>query len=357
MKLTDNFNLRINYVLVGYAANNSGVFKKVKDQFDAWKSMGVQSKLFVVTDVASAEKWRSVDPNAKILVDTSIFRKAINRIKIVKMAQQTRPDIVYIRDAFPLRIPRSNSDVCLEVQSLYGRELLIRSRFKYLVFKISTQFTYRYVNAAVYVSNELMKANEVKCAKSINKIVIANGINLERIDSLPPSLNLNPAVFFVGHPGQEWHGISDLIEFARFNQDLDFHIVGYEDNFRLQNVYSYGLLSYADYKDIAEKCSVGIGSLRLDVNGMSEASPLKTREYLAMGLPVITRYMDTDFAECPDFILRLPQNGLPINDHSIEIRKFIEFWRGKRVSRDQITRLDVNEKEKTRLGFLRDVIR
>ena len=38
-----------------------------------------------------------------------------------------------------------------------------------------------------------------------------------------------------------------------------------------------------------------------------EASPLKVREYIALGLPVILPYKDTAFIDgCPDWVLELP---------------------------------------------------
>ena len=355
MAVIQNSSTRINYVLVVYGAKNSGVFKKIRDQFESWKSMGAEPRLFVITDIESVESWRAIDPNALILVDSGLIRKALNRIQIVKMAQQSNPNVIYLRDSFPIRVPKSRSTICLEIQSLYGREILLRSKIKYLLFKVAAKFIYRNVDAAVYVSRELMELNEARCSKRVKRIVISNGINLERIDLLPTAEKSKPALFFVGHPGQNWHGIADLIDFARVSPDFDFHLVGNEVNYNLPNVYTYGLLTYDDYRSIARKCSAGVGSLNLEVNGMSEASPLKTREYLAMGLPVITRYLDSDFTEGSEFILRIPQNGKPLEEYSREIKNFIEKWQRKRVARDQIAHLDTTEKEKTRLRFLREL--
>lgn len=42
-------------------------------------------------------------------------------------------------------------------------------------------------------------------------------------------------------------------------------------------------------------CQVCIGTLALHRKNMTEASPLKTREYLAHGFPVIIGYKDTAF--------------------------------------------------------------
>ena len=355
MPLTNYSRLHINYVLVSYGAKNSGVFKKIKDQFNTWQTLGVTANLFVITDAESLELWKSIDPGANILVDDGIKSKVFNRVKIVKLADLSGPNVIYLRDSFPLYIPKTVSPVCLEVQSLYAKELLLRSKFRYWIFKIASKFVYRNIKAAVYVTAELMRLNEAKCKTSVKAIVIGNGIDLERIVPLSLVKESKPAMFFVGHPNQKWHGAEDLVDFARANSDLDLHVVGLDGYQNLPNVHSYGLLTIDKYRYIAEKCTVGIGSLKLEVTGMTEASPLKTREYLAMGLPVITRYIDPDFFQSTNFILRLPQDGEPLEAFSTEIRNFIEFWAGRRVPRDEISHLDVREKEKIRLEFLSDL--
>jgi hypothetical protein len=89
---------------------------------------------------------------------------------------------------------------------------------------------------------------------------------------------------------------------------------------------------------------------------MNEACPLKVREYLAYGLPIIIGYSDTDFLERPDFILTLPNHENNVNESLSEIEKFVLKWKGKRVPRDMITHIDICEKEKQRLSFFQSVI-
>jgi hypothetical protein len=84
---------------------------------------------------------------------------------------------------------------------------------------------------------------------------------------------------------------------------------------------------------------------------MTEASPLKSREYLALGLPIISRYEDTDFPEGRDFILRLPSDNRQLSDFASEIETFANNWKGRRVSRNEISNIDVNAKERSRLDF------
>jgi hypothetical protein len=85
---------------------------------------------------------------------------------------------------------------------------------------------------------------------------------------------------------------------------------------------------------------------------MYEACPLKVREYLALGLPVIGAYRDTDIPDESEYFLRLPNDAAPLAPHRETIAAWIDRWRGRRVPRAAIAHFDHLAKEKRRLGFL-----
>ena len=71
--------------------------------------------------------------------------------------------------------------------------------------------------------------------------------------------------------------------------------------------------------------NVGIGSLSLFKVNLKEASPLKTRDYLARGLPVVVGYHDTDLenhSEFNPYFLRVPSDDSPI-----DINEIIKFYK------------------------------
>jgi hypothetical protein len=90
---------------------------------------------------------------------------------------------------------------------------------------------------------------------------------------------------------------------------------------------------------------------------MQEACPLKVREYLAYGLPVIIGCKDTDFTESAPFILRLPNSEDNIETSLSAIESFVSKWKGKRVPREAIAHLDLEVKESQRVKFFEDVLR
>ena len=347
---------KIVYALVCYNAEHSGVYKKILDQMTFWRSAGYAVQLSVITDEKSRFHWLKLDSEAEILVDRNIFLKIVNRLTLLKIAASLNPSLIYLRDSFPIWIPNNRIPTVVEIQSLVGRELKIRSKGKFLLFKFLSKRVYSRIYGAVYVTNELLMRNEHKLDSRIPKISISNGINLARVSKLPEYFLGKPSLFFVGSPNQPWHGVEELIEFGLSNQNIEIHLVGIEGGSTGGNIFFHGFLTPDEYGKIASTCIAGVGSLKLGVNEMKEASPLKVREYLALGLPVILKYKDTDFDGEEDYILSLPSDGLSLKAYSEEILEFLEKWSKTRVPREKIQHLDVRNKEESRLKFFESTI-
>lgn len=348
--------LRIGYAVVLYNTSKSGVFKKISDQVGKWAEFGASPHLFVITDMASVKSWSQIDCDKTIFIDTNFFSKIRNRLRLLSSAKKIPIDLLYVREVFPLFYPKLRIPLVIEIQTLYSHELLLRRKLAVSLYKFLTKVTHKRVDAAVYVTNELLKLNEMNLGRSIKKIVIGNGIKLSRVLQLEVNNPEKLSLFFVGHPDQVWHGVDQLIKLAENYPQIEVHLVGYKFEECLPNVYSYGLLDERSYVELAASCVAGVASLNLTSIGMKEASPLKSREYLAMGLPVIARYSDPDFTPSPNFILELPQDSSKFESHSQEILTFLKYWSGKRVPRNSISHIDVSSKENIRLDFFKDVL-
>jgi len=120
----------------------------------------------------------------------------------------------------------------------------------------------------------------------------------------------------------------------------EVHLIGYEVSVRERlsgNVKAHGFLSFSRYVPILADADVGIGALALHRNRMNEASPLKVREYLALGLPAIIGYEDTDFPDGAPFLLCLPNEESNIECCLGEVQRFVVAWVGKRVLRQEVS--------------------
>ena len=102
-----------------------------------------------------------------------------------------------------------------------------------------------------------------------------------------------------------WHGLDLLVEDAAragVGGRLRIHLIGTLSQGQLAAVSAFpdlflvhGHLKEAEYRRILAQCDVGIGSLALARQNLSEGSTLKMCETLAMGLPV--------YAGSPDVVL------------------------------------------------------
>jgi hypothetical protein len=116
-------------------------------------------------------------------------------------------------------------------------------------------------------------------------------------------------------------------------------------------------LSRKEFEPLLARADAAIGTLALHRKAMQEACPLKVREYLAHGLPVVIAYEDTDFVgEDTWFLLRLPNEESNVDHHAADVRAFVERVRGRRVARSEVDgRIGSEAKERRRLAFLRSL--
>ncbi|RUT33465.1 glycosyltransferase [Paenibacillus zeisoli] len=178
-----------------------------------------------------------------------------------------------------------------------------------------------------------------------------------------PSVQQSPAaadavqLVFIGSPGQAWHGVDAIAELAKARPQWSFDLIGVDASGLPApvpvNMTFHGRLARKDYQPLLERADLAIGTLALYRKQMKEASPLKVREYMANGLPVITAYEETDFPEPVPFILQLPNSPGNVRDGLAQIDAFASAWRRRKVPRKAISHLDTRVKESQRLSYMK----
>ena len=102
----------------------------------------------------------------------------------------------------------------------------------------------------------------------------------------------------------------------------------------------------------------GIGPLALHRKGMSEATPLKVRDYLMHGLPILIAHDDTDFpGERPWYVLQIPNSEGTIDESLAAIETWSAAVAGRRVPRAEVLEhIGIEAKEQARIAFFEDVV-
>lgn len=348
--------MKIAYVITGKFEKEGGVEKKIYNQIKEWIKSDNKVKLFIFTKYNVNSLFSSLD--IEIISFKNYLDLAINPF-LIKKILNWRPDIIYFRQqrfTFPFYIMFKKIPTVIEYNTDDVEELKLYASFWKRMYNLLTRgIMNSLATGFVTVTNEL----EAKLRKYNKPIItIANGINkdLPQVNRKVKDSKIN--AIFIGSPNCLWHGVDKIYYLASKLPDVNFHLIGIEDDVDLNNVHTYGYLNTEKYMEIVEFCDVAIGTLALHRNNMNEASPLKVREYLHFGLPVIIGYEDTDFiGKTEEFILKIPNKEDNVKSSLHLIYNFMKKSKGMTVNSDKISHIYYSEKERKRLDFLSKILR
>jgi len=355
--------MRIAYVSLHWPrTRNSGVGKKIQSQVAAWNALGHESRLFMHTSRRELQS-DLIEADYFFYSISGMLKTEVNRIiamqKMISAIRAYRPDVIYLRYGiyvYPAHLLMSIAPVVEEINTndLTQHEGL--GRIYSMYNRLTRGIFLRNVRGLVAVSRELAVTPAFAGYRKPT-CVIANGIDLNSFPQLPAPANYIPRLAFIGSPGYPWHGVDKLVTLARLIPDIELDIIGYSElpSFEPlpENITLHGYLALQEYQNVLASADAAISTLALHRKQMEEASPLKSRECLAFGLPLVLAYIDTDLdgLGC-DFLLNIPNREDNIQTHARQIRGFAYRMRGVRVTHDQIFNLDQAGKELDRMIFL-----
>ena len=314
--------------------NTLGVLKKVSSQFDIF------CKYFDIELLQSNFK-------------KNIARKLISRLPftpncwdIEYSKRFSSCDFIYIRsqslDMFFIRFLKklkNNVDACKVIVEIptypYNanrREYPISAVPVVIKDRIARRHMHKYVDAIVSFSKDttiwnvpvVSLANGYSVSKTKKKEVCSDGV----------SINLIGVAGFSDAVAYERiiYGIEAYVQNGGMRQ-IVFHIVGDGKHFKewekitrslnlTDKVIFYGYKTDEELDEIYDICDIGVENLGAHRIGISVTSSLKSREYLAKGLPMITA-CEVDILDSNDFqyFCRFPSDDSPI-----DIEKLIAFY-------------------------------
>lgn len=360
--------MRIAYVSLHWPrTRDSGVGKKIQAQVETWHRLGHVVRLFMHT-AQYEPRSDLVEADYSFYATGGKLKTEINRIDAIKRTmdaiQRFQPDLIYLRYGIYIYPAHHLMDLAPVVEEINTNDLTQHEGLGsiYSLYNRLTRGLFlRRVRGLVTVSGELALSSAFAPYRKPTR-VIANGCTLDEFPQLPAPSNQVPRLVFIGNPGYTWHGIDKLVDLACRLSDIQVDIVGYDlipGVERLpENITLHGYLSRREYQQVLAHADVAISSLALHRIQLTEASPLKSRECLAFGLPLVTAYVDTDLheADC-DFLLKIPNKEDNIQTHAQSIRDFAYQMRGRRADRELLKKyIDADQKEATRLSFFEEIL-
>jgi hypothetical protein len=347
--------VRIAYVCYWNRLEKDGIALKIEAQVASWRAAGHEVEVFCLSRGTGESPWR-IFP----------FAGLRGRYRATQSLQRAvvayEPDLVYLR--FELYVPplgriMRRFPAVLEIQAKDREEISQRprrARRSGAYLELNRHLLFSRAVGAVYVTHELARLPRY-ARHGLPALVLGNGVDLDALRELPAPGNARPRLAFLASVEQDWHGVDKILWLAAALPEVDFDLVGYSPAdlpaAPPPNVTAHGVLSREEYEPILAAADAGIGTLALHRKDMVEASPLKVREYLGHGLPILIGYEDTDLVGVDAWwILRLPNEESNVRDGLAEIRSFVAQARGRRVAREEIAgRIAVAAKERARLAF------
>lgn len=374
---------------------DSGVGKKLDRQIRIWQAGGHEARLFMHTSRpaslsdASPAFSTSLVPAEVVLYDsagrvgTELARSRAAR-DLLAAVRAWRPDVIYLRLAMYVYPVHRLAEIAPLVGEANTNDLIQHEglgKVYALYNRLTRGLLLRRLDGLVAVSRELAEAPAFSRYRKPTR-VIANGIDLDNFEPLPAPSNRTPRLAFIANPGYPWHGVDKLVTLARLIPDVHIDIIGYDSlpvgrdfipssHMALEkpsmgqdeilpypkNLHLHGYLPASEYRKILANADAAISSLALHRIRLQEASPLKSRECLALGLPLVLAYIDTDLRDLEaDFLLQIPNKEDNIQTHAETIRDFAYRMRGRRVERALIMPLDQKVKERQRVQFFEEVL-
>lgn len=162
----------------------------------------------------------------------------------------------------------------------------------------------RMAKGIVGVTNEITKWQVNQTRRNVPHVTISNGIDVNRLKvrvDNPFDGSILNLLLLVGKEAP-WHGIDKLINsIDSYNGECDIHcyVVGNLDAKTITKTDSNQRITLMpsqlgkELDDLIDRCHIGVSSLGM-ANFLSEACPLKTREYWSRGLPFVVGYDDVD---------------------------------------------------------------
>lgn len=331
------------YYLFHYNLSLPGVNYKIIDKINSLFNAGVNIKGIVLYDNESLDLAHLPEN----LFEKYYFKSRLNENRLLKLSifsflNSAINNLIAVKDLYSrilkekkidyliMRYGTSDYSTYWLVKKLKGKIIYesntneieqLKLRYKGIL-KSPSWVTYEFLNEKYYAPSILKKVAAIVCVtdeirdyqknrvnpKLLPKIVtITNGINVESFQLAPMVQDFDVSYSFMMVCGVDaiWHGLDKIIDSiiaAKFNIRL-FIIGNLPKKYDHERIFYKGELNQKEISQliISEHICCGIGSLAIERIKIKEAAPLKVREYLSRGLPVVYSYYDTDIDKDPGF--------------------------------------------------------
>lgn len=324
---------------------SDGIAKKIRGQMKAFREAGFEIDY---TCILNNEACYVKDGVSYTLGKVGKFRKLAANYYLYKRLKKETYACIYNRyglmDPYYLKLLRDFSKkgarIVVEIPTYpYDKECPrgITWWMLYSLDKLYRNKMRKYVNLIATYSED----SEIFGIKAIH---IYNGIDFDSVSVRNPQ-NETDEIRLIAVAGlAKWHGYDRILKgLGEYYQrggtrKVTMHIVGKGDvlveykeiveKYGIQEYYiSHGEKRGEELNQIYDLCDIGIESLGTFRKNVTISSSLKSREYVAKGLPFIMSGR-SDVLEGKEFVLKVPDNETPVDVESI-VKFYDQMYSGK----------------------------
>ena len=187
--------------------------------------------------------------------------------------------------------------------------------------------------AIIAMTHEILEHELLRSNPNLPSLVLPNGIDYNSFFCVDDKRNSEINVVFMASQFHIWHGLDLLIELLEKNENnIKFHLIGNVNQILLNKIMNnekvkssitlHGYLERHEVEKVLSICDIGIDSLALFRKNMSSACSLKTREYLASGIPVFSSSKDAGLPDSFSYYRVEKLTLEAINNFAIQSKHF-----------------------------------
>lgn len=344
---------------------SSGVNKKIAGQIQAFNNAGLGCRWYEIEHRNPNQGWFREKLNKRL--------PFTNRHEHWKMEDFVNEDNIYIRyfgnitpamNVFFCQLHKKNPacKIVLEFPTYPYDEEYKKKRLKDRMYLYTDRYSRKKLSTWV---NRVATLTDDKMIFGVPTIKFRNGIDMDALR--PREAQIDDTVQMIAVSGFAiWHGYDRLLEGLHDyyqmggTRNIIFHLVGdgperiryseMVEQYQLkEHVVFHGLKSGKALDDVYDKCGLGIASLGFHRTGLTEGAPLKTREYIAKGIPFI---FGAKVSDIPDDVAKDIYLQVPNDDTHIDILKVLSFY--DKIYKDPVEKVIARFRKYAEVNFSMD---
>ncbi len=343
--------MRLAYYVPASLLRHEGIRRRTVATAQTWRDLG--------HDVVEVQPQRPA-PSAASAVDLARWERACDRDAfdtVRRLVEDGAVDHVHLRlfvlsgrwAGVAAQVP-----VSTEVHALLGTPESLRDLYRVVAAWRPARALVRRSAGAVFVTSEMADRFGFD---GLPRTAIGNGVPLGETAAAPR--NERPRLgFAVGSQGA-WHGLDRLDALARRVPDADWVVIAPAHLAEWATgalgagspVRVVASTSRIHYDEVLTTLDATVGTMALDRRGLEEAAPLKVRDSVSAGIPVLLPYRDTNLDPADDpAVLRIDPRNADAAAH--RVRSWLPGLTGRRLTQGTRDLVDLRSVEERRVQFL-----